>query len=154
MPGVFRSRTNRHLHDRQRFLIAVFDERRDTCRVAANDTRDCIRTEHVAHHKRRRGISEEGHLGSAATHQVRACTLETISTTRGSRFARPGMTIIKAPSYTASNRYFRPVDRRESAPAHCWFASASAPGWHRPPWPSHTRPRSAPAPTRGHARLP
>jgi hypothetical protein len=31
---------------------------------------DCIRTEHVARHKHRRGISEEDHLGSAATHQV------------------------------------------------------------------------------------
>ncbi|HXQ03913.1 MAG TPA: hypothetical protein VN831_04040, partial [Bradyrhizobium sp.] len=58
------------LDDRQCCLMAMFDEGRDACRGAANDTRDCIRTEHVARHKHRRGISEEDHLGSAATHQV------------------------------------------------------------------------------------
>jgi hypothetical protein len=58
------------LDDRQRSLIAMFDEGRDAWRGAANDTRDCIRTEHVARHKHRRDISGEDHLGSAATLQV------------------------------------------------------------------------------------
>jgi hypothetical protein len=48
----------------------MFDEGRDACPGAANDTRDCIRTERVARYKHWRGISEEDHLGSAGTHQV------------------------------------------------------------------------------------
>jgi hypothetical protein len=117
------------LDDRQRCLIAMFDEGRDACRGAANDS--CIRTEHVARHKHRQGISEEDHLGSAATHQVDNTGLHAgkdIDDAGLATSSRPGMTIIKAASYTASNRYFRPPDRRESAPAHCWFASDS---WSR-----------------------